>query len=49
MKRIRLFLCRTLGWHDGRGGGRSFDGCSAHATCSSCGKDVMQDSQGGWF
>lgn len=26
-----------------------FDGCSFHATCSRCGKSVMQDSQGNWF
>ena len=38
-----------LGWHNGKGGGTSFDGCSVHATCSICGKEVMQDSQGNWF
>jgi len=42
-------FCKHLGWHDGRGGAKSFDGCSIHATCSRCGKKVMQDSQGNWF
>lgn len=26
-----------------------FDGASHHSTCRYCGKDIMQDSQGGWF
>jgi len=42
-------FCLVMGWHDGSGGKRSFDGCSIHATCSRCGKEVMQDSQGNWF
>jgi len=41
--------CDTFGWHNGSGGTRSFDGCSVHAVCSKCGKEVMQDSQGNWF
>ena len=36
-------------WHNGKGGAKSFDGCSVHATCSKCGAEVMQDSQGNWF
>lgn len=28
---------------------QTFDGCSMHATCKYCGKDIMQDSQGNWF
>lgn len=27
----------------------TFDGCSQHAKCKYCGKDIMQDSQGNWF
>lgn len=42
-------LCDTFGWHNGNGGSQSFDGCSLHATCSKCRKEVMQDSQGNWF
>lgn len=44
--------CTVMGWHNGKGdnsGNISFDGCSAHATCSKCGAQVMQDSQGNWF
>ena len=44
--------CGIMGWHNGKGkssDGVSFDGCSVHARCSKCGKDVMQDSQGNWF
>ena len=44
--------CKLFGWHNGKGqssDGVSFDGCSVHAQCSKCGKDVMQDSQGNWF
>lgn len=41
------FWCK-LGWHKiikiiG------FDGCSIHGICKKCGKELMQDSQGGWF
>jgi hypothetical protein len=43
------YSCSTFGWHNGSGGNNSFDGCSALATCSKCGKEVMQDSQGNWF
>ena len=45
------YSCRTWGWHNGKGnkGVQTFDGCSVHATCSKCGKEVMQDSQGKWF
>jgi len=47
---IRKWYHDKLGWHDGSGGGLTFfDGASIHATCSQCGKEVMQDSQGNWF
>ena len=46
---IRLWLCKYLGWHNGTGGFIEYDGCSIHAICSVCGKEVMQDSQGNWF
>jgi len=39
-----------FGWHNGKGSAQSYwDGCSLHAKCSKCGKEVMQDSQGNWF
>lgn len=38
-----------LGWHDGMGGPRWFDGLSVCGHCSRCGKQVLMDSQGNWF
>ena len=46
---IRPLVCDLLGWHNGNLGMRTHDGCSIHAHCSRCGKEVMQDSQGNWF
>ena len=43
------YACDFFGWHNGKGGTQSFDGCSYHAACSKCGIEVMQDSQGNWF
>ena len=48
-EKVRLWFCKYLGWHNGRGGAMTHDGCSFHATCSICGKEVMMDSQGNWF
>lgn len=48
-RRVRLWLCKRLGWHDGDGNINAFDGCNVHSTCSVCGKKVMLDSQGNWF
>lgn len=42
------WTCRVFGWHNGKGE-RWFDGCSVHSTCTKCGQEVMQDSQGNWF
>ena len=38
-----------LAWHTPDDGPESFDGCSIHARCKHCGKEIMQDSQGNWF
>ena len=46
--RRAVVLCGLLGWHNGKLNKWS-DGCSARATCSRCGKEVMRDSQGNWF
>lgn len=27
----------------------TFDGCSTHARCKHCSREIMQDSQGNWF
>jgi hypothetical protein len=45
------WFCRELSWHDGKDKSDDidFDGCSFHAKCSKCGKEVMKDSQGNWF
>ena len=44
------FNCHNIfRWHNGKGDSKSFDGCSVHSTCSKCGTEVMQDSQGNWF
>lgn len=39
----------VLGWHQPDNSPERFDGCSLHAKCKWCGKDIMQDSQGNWF
>lgn len=41
------FWC-WIGWHKVKEI-TGFDGCSSHGICERCGKDLMQDSQGGWF
>lgn len=40
---IHWFGCRPANPHWG------WDGASFHSTCGYCGKDIMRDSQGGWF
>ena len=44
-----FFFHDILHWNDGKGSTVGFDGCSLTATCSKCGKKVLQDSQGNWF
>lgn len=45
------YSCKFFGWHNGdlKGNAGVFDGCSYHAKCSKCKKEVMQDGQGNWF
>lgn len=43
------YSCDVFGWHNGSGGAKYHDGCSFHARCSKCGREVMLDSQGNWF
>ena len=38
-----------LGWHKPDVMGPWFDGCSFHAKCKYCGKEIIHDSQGNWF
>ena len=46
---MKWYYHGILGWHVPDDGEQNFDGCSAHATCRHCKKDIMQDSQGNWF
>lgn len=46
---FKFFYHDILGWHRPDNSPQSFDGCSVHARCKYCGKDIMQDSQGNWF
>lgn len=38
-----------LGWHQPDNSPQWSDGCSVHAKCKWCGKEIMQDSHGDWF
>lgn len=38
-----------MGWHLPSDEPQKFDGCSFHARCKICGKEIMQDSQGNWY
>jgi hypothetical protein len=45
---LEKFFHDKLGWHvPGKPG--YFDGCSIHARCIYCGKEIMMDGQGNWF
>lgn len=43
------FYHDTLHWHQPDNSPKWSDGCSMHCKCKWCGKEIMQDSQGGWF
>ena len=45
----RFFYHDILGCHRPDDSPQWNDGCSEHATCKYCGKEIMQDSQGNWF
>jgi hypothetical protein len=51
LKKIwKIFSCDIMGWHNGKLKAKiRFDGCSMHARCSKCKREVMMDSQGNWF
>ena len=45
---FKFFYHDVMAWHlpiEKQG----FNGCSFTSICKHCGKDIMQDSQGGWF
>lgn len=39
-RRLRLWYCRRLGWHDREGGSRRTEWYNKPMTCSVCGKDM---------
>lgn len=46
MNRFQRFLCK-MGWH--KPVRKIFWKGQVHADCERCGKELIQDSQGGWF
>lgn len=46
---MKFWYHDVLDWHTPDDKPQHHDGCSYHATCKYCGKDIMQDSQGNWF
>ena len=46
---FKFFYHDFLGWHTPDDSPQWSDGCSEHAICKHCGKDIMRDSQGNWF
>lgn len=46
---FKFYYHDLLGWHTPDDSPQYSDGCSQHARCKHCGKDIMQDSQGNWF
>lgn len=46
---LKFFYHDFLGWHTPDDSPSWHDGCSEHAVCKYCRKDIMQDSQGNWF
>ena len=46
---LKTFYHGMLGWHTPDDSEQYHVGCSQHARCKYCGKDIMRDSQGNWF
>lgn len=46
---FKFYYHNLLGWHVPDNSPKWSDGCSTHAVCKYCGREVMQDSQGNWF
>ena len=49
MEFLRRFAHNVLGWHNGDGEPKGFDGLSSFAVCTRCWRRVLMDSQGNWF
>jgi len=45
---IGKLLCKYLRWHKPKEE-ITKDEVNTHSICKFCGKEIMQDSQGGWF
>lgn len=46
---FKWFYHNILEWHLPDDESLGFDGCSFHAHCKICNKEIMMDSQGNWF
>ena len=46
---LKFFYHDFLHWHRPYDSSQWSDGCSDHAICKYCEKDIIQDSQGNWF
>ena len=46
---LKFWYHDWLGWCTPDDSQQWYDGCSTHAKCKHCGRDIMQDSQGNWF
>ena len=49
MKKIRLWLCKHLGWHKAKDSHWDITGFQLLGKCKYCNKEVIKDSQGNWF
>ena len=46
---FKWFYHKILGWCTPDDSPQWSDGCSQHARCKHCGREIMMDSQGNWF
>ena len=46
---FKTYYHDCLGWHTPDDSLSYSGGCGRHTKCKHCGKDIMKDSQGGWF
>lgn len=46
---LKIIHHDILGWCTPDDSPQWSDGCSQHARCKHCGREIMMDSQGNWF
>jgi hypothetical protein len=46
---LKFYYHDLFKWHLPDKSPQHYDGCSMHAKCRHCGREIMQDSQGNWF